>query len=92
MRFLADELVYSRHIEFYLQWCSAILTFFGPFLQADSVQFQASLRALIRAVGGLEREMQAHCDLNQFNLDFLSLVVKEGQEQEQEGEGEAAET
>ena len=28
--------------------------------------------------------MQAHSDLNQFNPDFLSLVVKEGQEQEQE--------
>lgn len=75
LRFLADELVYSRHIEFYLQWCRAVLTFFGPYLHADGVPHQASLRALIRAVGALERDMQAHSDLNQFNLDFLSLAV-----------------
>ena len=77
LRFLADEIAYSRHIEFYLRWSGALLNFFGPYLQADGVPYQASLRALIRAIGGLEREVQAHCDFNQFNLDFLSMAVDE---------------
>ena len=76
LRFLADELVHSRHIEFYLRWCGAILTFFGPYLQADGVPYQASLRSLIRAISGLEREIQAHSDLNQYNLAFLSIAVE----------------
>ena len=82
LRFLADELVHSRHIEFYLRWCGAILTFFGPYLQADGVPYQASLRSLIRAISGLEREIQAHSDLNQYNsrLSFHSGGLEPGPE------------
>jgi hypothetical protein len=71
MRFLADEVVASRHMEFYLAWVSALLTYFGPFLQADPVPYQASLRALVRAVSGLERETQRAADDNHHTLAFL---------------------
>jgi len=71
MRFLADELVTSRHMEFYLAWVSALMTYFGPFLQADPVPYQAALRSLVRAVGGLEREIQRSADDNHHTLAFL---------------------
>ena len=94
MRFLADELSLSKHVEFYLQWCSAILAYFGPYLQQDSVPYQASLRSLIRAVGSLERETQRAADDNLYTLAFLETqrgflaLSKEASEGGKEGEGE----
>jgi len=96
MRFLADELVTSRHMEFYLAWVSALMTFFGPFLQSDPVPYQAALRSLVRAVGGLEREIQRGADDNHHMLNFLQsqrpfLEALQQQADEESGEVEVVE-
>ncbi len=94
MRFLADEVVTSRHLEFYLTWVSSLLTFFGPFLQSDPVPYQAALRSLVRAVGALEREMQRNADDNQHMLAFLqsqrSFLVAQQSADDETGDGVAA--
>jgi periodic tryptophan protein 2 len=71
MRFLADEVVSSRHVEFFLSWVQALLNYFGQFLQGDPVPYQASLRALVRAVGVIEKDIQRAVDDNHYMLQFL---------------------
>ena len=91
-RFLADELTFSRHMEFYLRWCHAMLHFFGPYLQTDGGPYQASLRALIRAISGVEREAQSHADDNHYTLEFmltqLPLLLQQLQEEKEDGDGD----
>ena len=93
-RFLADELTFSRHMEFYLRWCHAMLHFFGPYLQSDGGPYQASLRALIRAISGVEREAQSHADDNHYTLEFmltqLPLLLQQLQEEKEDGDGDGA--
>jgi hypothetical protein len=67
----------SRHIQFYLQWCSSIIkTHSSTLLAAGSIgsgmAYQESLRSLIRAVSTHEKEIMTACDFNQFQLCFLS--------------------
>ena len=72
MRFLADEVVSSRHVEFFLSWVQALLRYFGQFLQGDPVPYQASLRSLVRAVGVIEKDIQKAVDDNHYMLQFLA--------------------
>lgn len=71
LRFLAEEIVQSRHVEYYLIWCSQLLAVHGTVLQGDSMPHQESLRALIRAVTVHEKEIMRACDQNQFSLSYL---------------------
>jgi Dip2/Utp12 Family len=77
LRFLAEELVQSRHVEYYLRWVWAILRSYGTVLQADSMPFLESIRALIRAVGSHEKEILKMSDENLFSLEFLSSQMTE---------------
>ena len=71
-RFLAEEILISRHVEYYLQWCWNLLRTHGSTLQGDSLPHMESLRALIRAVGSHEKEIMKMSDENTFSLEFLS--------------------
>jgi periodic tryptophan protein 2 len=54
LRFLADELTLSRHVEFFLQWCLQLLSCCGAFIQAGAggdVTVMPAVRSLIRAIG-----------------------------------------
>ena len=63
----------SRHVEYYLKWCWALLTTFGKLLHgAHSMSHQESFRALIRAISIHESEIMRMCDENYFNLSFLA--------------------
>ena len=72
LRFLAEEVAASRHVEYYLAWCWAVLRAHGAALQADSLPHLESLRALIRAVGLHEKEVMRMSDENLFSLEFLA--------------------
>ena len=63
--------VESRHVEYYLNWCWALLRTYGSLLQTDSMPYMESLRALIRAVGTHEKEIMKMSDENMFNMEFL---------------------
>jgi periodic tryptophan protein 2 len=85
LRFLAEELTLSRHIEFYLRWCWELLRSFGPTLQADagrSMAHKQTLRALIRSISMHERESIRMADENGFYLQFLcsQLIPGEGED------------
>ncbi len=72
MMFLSQ--VASRHVEYYLQWCWAVICTHGPILQSavTAMPLMESLRALIRAVSLHEKEIMRMSDENQFTLSFLS--------------------
>ena len=76
MKFLADELVSSKHTEYYLQWCWEIIRAYGQLLQSDSMPYMESLRALIRVVSNYEKEIMKMTDDNQFSLAFINSQMK----------------
>ena len=83
MRFLADEIVASRHTEYYLRWSLAVLRTHGKALYSDSMAHNEALRALIRAVSTHEKEIMRRSDENQYALSYLSsqLELSEAHEQ-----------
>jgi periodic tryptophan protein 2 len=76
LRCLAEELVTSRHIEYYLHWCWHIISSHGQLLQSDSMPYRESIRALIRAISNHEKEIMIACDQNQFSLMFISSQLE----------------
>merc|ERR1711968_240158 len=72
VRFIADEVVNSRHLEFYLTWIHTILRNYGTLFESPSMQMAESLRAIIRAVSLHEAEILKMCDENEFLLSFLN--------------------
>lgn len=71
LRFIAGEVLASRHIEYYLRWTWEVLRTHSNILQSDSMPFKESLRSLIRAVASHEKEVMRICDENHFSLSFL---------------------
>eukprot|EP01038_Epipyxis_sp_PR26KG_P014178 gene14178-19024_t len=74
LKFIAEELVYSRHIEYYLRWCWEMLRIFGNVLQSNSLSMMhmESVRALIRAISVHEKEILKMADENLFSLGFIA--------------------
>ena len=50
MKFLAEEMVKSVHIEFYLRWCLAILKTYASVFEKGSMQITECMRVMIRAI------------------------------------------
>ena len=75
LRFLAEEIVASVHIEFYLTWVSTILKQYGGVFEISSMPVMESLRSLIRAVSMHEAEVMKMCDENQYILSFLCSAL-----------------
>ena len=71
IKFLGNEIVSSRHIEFYLTWVNVLLRTYGSLFDSASMQLKESLRVMIRAVSLHEAEILKICDENQFILSFL---------------------
>ncbi|KDO23505.1 hypothetical protein SPRG_11427 [Saprolegnia parasitica CBS 223.65] len=68
---LAKGLGESPHLEFYLSWSLAILNAHGPMLQAHSVEFLSTLRALQKSIVIHFSELSRVCNDNQYTLDYL---------------------
>eukprot|EP01034_Spumella_vulgaris_P031898 gene31898-39410_t len=77
LKFLAEEVVASRHVEYYLQWCWGVICTHGAILQSalTAMPLQESLRSLIRAVSVHEKEIMRMSDENQFTLRFLTAQM-----------------
>jgi periodic tryptophan protein 2 len=74
LRFLADQVASSRHLEYYLQWCRHSLLVHSKAMMADSLPYMESIRTLIRAITNHEKDMMRMCDDNQYVLDYLGSV------------------
>lgn len=79
LKFVADEIVASRHTEFYLQWCWHVLHTHGAALTSalNSMAHLESVRALIRAISSHEKEIMRMSDENGFSLEFLTMQMVE---------------
>jgi periodic tryptophan protein 2 len=72
IRFIANELASSVHLEFYLQWTHEILQNYGKILNSDSMPYRESLRALLRAISIHEKEIMRYAEDNHFTLNFIT--------------------
>jgi len=73
---LAEELGKSPHLEYYLQWCYAILQTYHQIISANSVFYLESLRSLIRVVTQHEKDFMTNTEKNQFMLSFIETQSK----------------
>lgn len=74
-KFLAQQILNSRYLEYYLHWSWQVLRLYGPTLQRDtgtSLSLQESLRGLMRSINLQEKEILRSCEQNLFLLDFIS--------------------
>lgn len=78
LRFLAEEIASSRHLEYYLTWTWAVLRTHGEALSSTlaPMTVQQSMRALIRVVTAHEREFVKMCEDNLFMLNFLATQMQ----------------
>lgn len=83
LTFLADEVISSRHLEFYLSWCWELLQSQGSLIRRDFVPFADSLRALIRSISLHENDIMKVTDDNSFTLSLLLLQLRNVNEIEQ---------
>eukprot|EP01041_Mallomonas_annulata_P006791 gene6791-13750_t len=71
LRFIAEELSKSCHLEYYLIWSKILIQTHGQSLLKDSLPFQESFRALIRAVSQHDKVILKMSEENQYQLNFL---------------------
>ena len=77
IRFIANELASSVHLEFYLQWTHEILQNYGKILNTDSMPYRESLRALLRAISIHEKEIMRYAEDNHFTLSFITSQLSD---------------
>ncbi|RHY31289.1 hypothetical protein DYB32_003624 [Aphanomyces invadans] len=71
MALLAKGLTDSPHLEYYLTWSLAILNAHGPIIDAHSVEFLSTLRALQKSLVTHFNDLSRVCNDNQYTLDYL---------------------
>ncbi|KAH9090244.1 hypothetical protein LEN26_018928 [Aphanomyces euteiches] len=68
---IAKGLGESPHLEYYLTWSLAILNAHGPIIEAHSVEFLSTLRALQKSLVIHFNDLSRVCNDNQYTLDYL---------------------
>ncbi|RSH91464.1 hypothetical protein EHS25_009763 [Saitozyma podzolica] len=71
LRFVAEHVESSPHIEFDLLWVSAMLTSHGRFLRERRGEMASVFRALQKGLMGFETSVAKLCDENSFALDYV---------------------
>ncbi|DAZ99051.1 TPA: hypothetical protein N0F65_010937, partial [Lagenidium giganteum] len=74
LQFVAKRLDKSPHLEFYLQWCLAVLNAHGAKLRDESGEFMSTLRALQKSLAHHLNDLSKICDDNQFTLSYLKAL------------------
>ena len=69
VEFLAIKLETSCHLQFYLTWCSHLLSAHGGYLKEHSASIMSKLRDLQKSI------VEKHSDLGAFNVTvYIQLV------------------
>lgn len=71
LRFVASAADETPHLEFNLLWIRALLSIHGRYLKDHSGSFAAELRAVQRAVDGINNDLKRLVDKNMYELEYL---------------------
>ncbi|GAA6015060.1 hypothetical protein JCM11491_001645 [Sporobolomyces phaffii] len=71
VRFVADQLDRSPHVEFHLVWVSSVFASHGKFLREHSQQHAPTLRAVHKGLTQVQDSIVKLSDDNSFTLEFL---------------------
>ncbi|WVR09619.1 hypothetical protein IAU60_006691 [Kwoniella sp. DSM 27419] len=71
LKFVADHMESSPHVEFDLLWTAAMLTSHGRFVKERRGELAGTLRGLVRGLMGLESSVAKLSDENTFALDYI---------------------
>ncbi|OSC96353.1 WD40 repeat-like protein [Trametes coccinea BRFM310] len=82
LRFVADHMERSPHVEFDLLWASALLGAHGRHLRDRAGEYASVLRALQKGLSDFEQLISRLCEDNRSTLDYLidQLKVKQARE------------
>jgi len=84
LRFVADHLERSPHLEFDLVWANALLMAHGRYLRERSGEFASVFRALQKGLTNFEQSISRLCDENTSTLLYLMDQSKVKQHAENE--------
>ncbi|KAI9164418.1 U3 snoRNP protein [Blastocladiella emersonii ATCC 22665] len=70
LRFLANHLQHSTHLEFLVGWCAALLKYHARFIRDESRE-AAVIRLLKKTLGQWQADLGKVCDENVWTLKFL---------------------
>jgi len=83
---LGKALSSSPHLEFYLVWARAILTFHGSFLKISSTKLAPSFRALYKNLNRSYTDLTQLCNENQYLLEYMSSFAGHKQPPQEEAQ------
>jgi len=84
LRFIADHLERSPHLEFDLVWVNALLMAHGRYLRERSGEFASVFRLLQKGLTDFEQSISRLCDENTSTLLYLMDQSKVKQRSENE--------
>jgi periodic tryptophan protein 2 len=76
MQFIATIASDSPHVEFYLQWCLALLQTHGLLMDRNRSIFMRSFRAMHKAIQSRHDELKAILNDNKYMLEFVDDHAK----------------
>ncbi|KZT60952.1 WD40 repeat-like protein [Calocera cornea HHB12733] len=71
LRFVADHIEHSPHMEFDLVWVNAVLAAHGRTLRDHSNEYASVFRAMHKGISDFERMIGKLCDDNMFTLQYI---------------------
>jgi periodic tryptophan protein 2 len=71
MNFIANTMIDSPHLEFYLQWCLELLKTHGIYLQKHRQKYMRAFRTMSKILQTKFDEWRTLCDHNRYTLDFV---------------------
>ncbi|XP_071951728.1 periodic tryptophan protein 2 homolog [Antedon mediterranea] len=82
LAFVAKQLENSHHVEFYLDWCQALLLEHGPSIKVESSSVMALLRTLQKSLTTRRDELSKLCDSNTYTLQYIICQAKMQKEED----------
>ena len=74
LNFVGEEFEETRHIDFYLKWCQAILLQHGTYIKDNSNDFTPILNLLVKNISRKSEDLGKVCDHNKFAIKYLLKV------------------
>lgn len=72
LRFLAEQMEATPHIEFHLKWVTEIIGVHGRYIKEHQSDFASELRAVLKGVEGVGKTVRTLSQRNGFEIDFLT--------------------
>ncbi|CAG8482711.1 6342_t:CDS:2 [Diversispora eburnea] len=88
LKFIAEHMEESPHIEFHLLWISKMLSTRGKYLKLHSNEFSSTFRLLQKAIGKIREDISKLCDDNKYMIKYILSACEKGEKGEKISEVE----